>query len=154
MLRVFYYPNEPDGPNVKIKYPRRARAQVDVIRVTDREHAQRLWNVRTRKYIFDTLRGWTLQRQYTFRYAENNFKNVVRQNDDAVEAILHMLMSHYESALPVLASKVAQLSAEIDQIAPKRWSRFLSYYREVIQPIVQWCEEYSNEFYSKKANNH
>lgn len=145
MLQVIYYPNEPNGPNVKIKYPSRAKEQVDTIRVDDREHAVRLWHLRTRKYIFETLRGWTLQRKHAFRFAENNFKNALANKDHAAEVVMLMLLTHYESALPLLAFRVAQAKKEIDLIAPHGSSKFFNHYEEVIKPIIEWCEDYSKE---------
>lgn len=152
MLQVYYYPNEPYGPNVKIKYPKRAKEKVDTIRVDSREHAVRLWHLRTRKYIFETLRGWTLQRKHAFRFSENNFNNAVANKDQAAERIMLMLLSHYESALPLLALRVSQARKEIEFIAPLGGSKFLNHYEEVIKPIVEWCEDYSKEMYQSKKS--
>lgn len=152
MLQVYYYPNEPYGPNVKIKYPQRAKEKVDTVRVDDREHAIRLWHLRTRKYIFETLRGWALQRKHAFRFSENHFQKDLPKKDQAAERIMLMLLSHYESSLPLLAMRVSQSRKDIELIAPLSGSKFLNHYEEVIKPIVEWCEDYSKEFYQSKKS--
>jgi hypothetical protein len=153
MLQGYYYPNDPNGPNLELKYPVRAKKGVDLMKVDDKEHAIRLWHLRSRKYIFETLRGWTMQRKVAFRFNENHFNNAVANKDQAADRILHMLLSHYESALPLLCLRVKQARKDIECIAPSASSRFLSHYEEVIKPMVDWCEEYSDSVYRKKVSN-
>src|SRR5690606_5157241 len=102
MLHGIYYKDIHEGPNLELNYPSRAKHPKEVLTVKDIAHAERLWNIRTRKYIFDTLRGWALQRKHAMNIHENNFKYQLVWKNAAVERLLFCLMTHYESPLQLL----------------------------------------------------
>lgn len=152
MLQAIYYNQEKEA-NLEICYPKRARLPKEVLTVRNFDQATRVWNIRTRKYIFDKLRGWVMQRKHAIGYSENHLKDRYAAKLVTIDRLLLTLMHNYESKLPVLAAKVAAERKNIEFIAPYLNSRYYDHYEEVILPIVEWCESVQDEINKQKQLN-
>ncbi|HWK58709.1 MAG TPA: hypothetical protein VNQ80_15305 [Parapedobacter sp.] len=122
-----------------LEYPKRAHLPKRVVPVMSTDHAVTVWTVQARKYIFEQLRGFVLQRSKAV-VLMTGARHARAQN--AVDKLLFMLMGGYESTLPALCAKVVADSDLIEELAPGPFSRFRHHYQEVIMPIVEWCGNY------------
>lgn len=122
-----------------LEYPKRAHLPRLIIPVKSTDHAILLWNVQARKYIFEQLRGFVLQRSKAVELMTGSKRD---RCQNAVDKLLLMLMGGYESPLPALCAKVVRDSDLIAALEPGPFSRFRHHYKEVIAPIVEWCGEY------------
>lgn len=153
MLTGIYHNQVTDGKNFEVKYPALARKTPEYLTVTDKSHGERLLMIRTKKYLFETLRGWVMQRQHAINAGENHFKPSISTKNVIVEKFLLMLMSNYESSLPRLICKIAENRWEIEQLAPSIYSKYYNHYEEVILPILEWTEEMKAQLKRVQAHN-
>lgn len=133
-----------------LEYPKRARLPKEMLPVKSQQHAISLWKIKARRYIFDTLHKWTLQRQYACQYSIGTeyTKKMI-----AVDKLLFMLIHNYEGALLGLCAKVVADRHHIEQLAPRPKSRYWQHYQEVIIPIVEWCEKHVQDFTTAPTHN-
>lgn len=122
-----------------LEYPKRAHLPKRVVPVRSTDHAVTVWTVQARKYIFEQLRGFVLQRSKAVVLMTGTRQ---RRAQNAVDKLLLMLMGGYESTLPALCAKVVRDGDLIEELAPGHFSRFRHHYQEVIEPIMEWCGNY------------
>lgn len=125
-----------------LEYPKRAHLPKNTIPVRSTDHAVAVWTIQAKKYMFDTLRGYVMQRQAAMQSATGTRYAQAMQ---AVDKLLLMLMSSYEARLPVMCARIVRDREWFDVIEPGAFSRFSAHYKEVILPIFEWCEQYLND---------
>lgn len=133
-----------------LEYPKRAHLPRKCLPVKNLDHAISIWNIQARKYIFETLRGFVLQRSKAI-FLMNGSKRTRCSN--AVDKLLLMLMGGYESPLDRLCAKVKRDAHLIKELEPGPFSRFRHHYAEVIVPIVEWCSQYLDDMAELPTHN-
>lgn len=122
-----------------LEYPKRARLPKNTIPVRSTDHAVSVWTIQAKKYMFETLRRYVLQRQTAMQSADGRRYAQAMQ---AVDKALLMLMSSYEARLDVMCARLLRDREWFEVLAPGTFSRFYLHYEEVILPIFEWCETY------------
>lgn len=125
-----------------LEYPKRARLPKNTITVRSTEHALAVWTIQAKKYMFETLRKYVMQRQAAMQSADGRRYAQAMQ---AVDKALFTLMSSYEARLEVMCARLLRDREWFEVLAPGAFSRYFHHYEEVILPIFEWCESWMND---------
>lgn len=113
-----------------------------VVRGTDQDVRRKLY-FRNRKYIIDTLGPWLKQRKRAIE--ERPDQEEFSQKLEKVTALRDMVLHHTFSSLWSLCAYVIRKRDDISLIAPGESSRHFKYYSTTILPIIEYCEEQSEQ---------
>lgn len=128
----------PEQRKAVILYPKDARKPSKTISVYSADHAQKKWEMETREYIYQTLRKWVIQRNYAYKMAGE----LSSQRAYAVDRLLLMLINCQTTTLKVMCTKVVERYEDFHSLFPPKDSSCISWTKQVVAPILLWCQEY------------
>lgn len=148
MLHGKFYTPEMQSPMLVIEYPQRAKQSPTTHVVESEEHAYNLWCAKEKDYILSTLKGFVMQRKRAIELHKSSVDYADQHGH--IFLLLSELPRHTFSKLPVVAGAVFYLTDHIRAIKPWNGSPFRRHYDEVIEPILEWCDVFSQPHRRRK----
>lgn len=127
-----------DAKHALVQYPKEARIPDKVVPVFNAEQIERKWRMETRRYIYETLRKWLMQRQRAYAAKQE----LTAQRNNAIETLKAMLFNYEFGSLHSMCRKIVDNYELFVSLLPSKQSRNWAYAQQVIAPILLWCREY------------
>lgn len=132
----------PERKCALIMYPSIFKLPKKEILVYSIADAKGKWEEETRLFIHDKLRMWVLSRGVSYALTSR----LTSERKNAVNKLMFMFRDHESVRLHVLCKRIVEHGAHFVRLSPTKASRFHMHLKDVIAPILQWCEEYQQDY--------